>query len=102
MDAGGAEGRLIQVHHWKLETYLFRENCSFSIFLVSSFTSYGNCKVKGKEEPIAVFEPLGAGGEALRTKASNNFLDRGDHADHLQASSTGKKNIIRCFIISSK
>eukprot|EP00903_Cladosiphon_okamuranus_P014404 g13372.t1 len=42
-------------------------------------------KVKGKEEPIAVFEPLGAGA-VLRTKAANNFLDRGDHADYLQAS----------------
>lgn len=41
-------------------------------------------QVKGKEEPIAVFEPLGAG-TVLRTKAANNFLDRGDHADHLQA-----------------
>lgn len=40
-------------------------------------------QVKGKEEPIAVFEPLGAGA-ALRTKVANNFLDRGDHADHLQ------------------
>ena len=45
--------------------------------------------MKGKEEPIAVFEPLGAGG-ALRTKAANNFLDRGDHADHLQARGRGR------------
>lgn len=45
-------------------------------------------QVKGKDEPIAVFEPLNAGA-VLRTKsAKNNFLDRGDHADHLQVGNT--------------
>ncbi|CAM9767658.1 unnamed protein product, partial [Ectocarpus fasciculatus] len=49
-----------------------------------SFKEAMRMKVKGKDEPIAVFEPLNAGA-VLRTKsAKNNFLDRGDHADHLQ------------------
>ncbi|CAM9438002.1 unnamed protein product, partial [Scytosiphon promiscuus] len=48
-----------------------------------SFKEAMRIKVKGKDEPIAVFEPLGTGA-VLRTKANNNFLDRGDHADQLQ------------------
>lgn len=64
------------------------------------FCHYCLCclQVKGKEEPIAVFEPLEPGA-VLRTKAANNFLDRGDHADHLQAR-IAQKNTCTCCSMS--
>ncbi|CAM9409946.1 unnamed protein product, partial [Laminaria digitata] len=50
---------------------------------VFSFKEAMRIKVKGKEEPIAVFEPLSAG-VVHQAKAGTAFLDRGDHAEGLQ------------------